>query len=207
MPRKKPNLSKVSTEAQRLQRAANVMCEAMETLGYDVSDENFINTPLRFVKYLCEYHRPFDPAKVLKVDFSNMHVEEGYKGMVAQSNIPYRSICPHHLLPVTGVAHIGYIPGGRVVGLSKLVRLVEAVGHELPRMQETITDICADLLMKHLQAKGVMVVINAEHGCMKGRGVKVHDTPTATSTLRGLFRDVPPAKDEFFQLVQLSGRR
>jgi GTP cyclohydrolase I len=179
----------------------------METLGYDVADENFINTPLRFVRYLDEYHHPFDVDKVLKVKFGNMHAEEGYKGMVVQSNIPYRSICPHHLLPVTGVVMIGYIPGRTIVGLSKFVRLVEAVGHELPRMQETITDILADLLFDKLGAKGVMVVVNAEHGCMKGRGVKVHDTPTATFTLRGLFRDVPAAKDEFFRLVEMSDRR
>jgi GTP cyclohydrolase I len=207
MTRKKAKLSKVASGRSTVNEANNLMCQVMETLGYDVADENFINTPMRFVKYLQEFHRPFDPAKILKVDFSNVRTEEGYKGMLAQSNIPFRSICPHHLLPVTGVAHIGYIPGARLVGLSKFVRLVEAVGHELPRMQETITDILADILMRYLGAKGVMVVINAEHGCMKGRGVKVHDTPTATSTLRGLFRDVPAAKDEFQWLVSQSHRR
>lgn len=184
--------------------ASNLMCAVLETLGFDLTDENFNGTPERFVKYLLEYRRAFEPSKVLKVDFTSTHSkEQGLKGMVVQSNIPFRTICPHHLLPVLGRCHIGYIPSTRLVGISKLTRIVDAVGHQMPRMQETITDILADILEQHLKAKGVMVVIIGDHGCMTGRGVQVHNTPTSTSTLRGLFRDVPAAKEEFFQLVSM----
>jgi len=186
--------------------ASNLMAAVLETLGFDLMDENFNGTPERFVKYLREYLRPYDEREVLKVDFTSTHSEQGYKGMVVQSNIPFRTICPHHLLPVLGICHIGYIPTERLVGISKLTRIVAAVGHEMPRMQETCTDLVADILMSRLRAKGVMVVIKADHGCMTGRGVQVHDTPTSTSTLRGLFRDVPAAKDEFFQLVRLESK-
>lgn len=185
------------------QDATNAMATVLETLGFDLTDENFNGTPERFIKYLQEYNRPYDPKTVLKVDFSAIKHEEGLKGMVVQSNIPFRTICPHHLLPVLGLCHLAYIPSKRLVGISKLTRIVSAAGHEMPRMQETVTDIIADQLMDCLDAKGVIVVVKANHGCMTGRGVAVHDTPTATSTLRGLFRDVPSAKDEFFRLVEM----
>jgi len=186
-----------------IQDASNLIAAALETLGFDLTDENFNGTPERFVRYLLEYKRNYEVEKVLRIGFTSTHVDNGYKGMLVQSGIPFRTICPHHLLPVLGVCHVGYIPHERVIGLSKLTRVVEAVGHELPRMQETITDLIADILDKHLKAKGVMVVIKADHACMTGRGVKVHDTPTSTSTVRGLFRDVPAVRDEFFQLVRM----
>lgn len=189
------------------QEAANHVASALETLGINLLDENFIDTPSRFVRYLMEYLRPYEPRKVLKVDFAQSSPDQGYKGMVVQNNIPFRTICPHHLLPINGVAHIGYIPNGRLVGISKLTRIVDAVGRELPRMQETITDIIADNLHHHLNAKGVIVSIVADHGCMFGRGVKVHDTPTSTSTVRGLFLNVAAAREEFFALTELSRHR
>jgi len=190
------------------QEAANHIASALETLGINLLDENFIDTPSRFVRYLMEYLQPFDPHKVMKVDFSQSHSDQGYKGMVVQSNIPFRTICPHHLLPVIGHAHLGYIPGGKVVGISKLTRIVDAVGHEMPRMQETCTDIIADILYgKELGAKGVIVSIVADHGCMFGRGVRVHDTPTSTSTVRGLFMNVSAAREEFFALTQIARNR
>jgi GTP cyclohydrolase I len=189
-----------------IQDAANLIAAALETLGFDLEEENFDGTPERFVRYLLEYKKPYDTSKVLKVDFTSTHIDNGYKGVLVQSGIPFRTICPHHLLPVLGVCHIGYIPSTRVVGLSKLTRIVEAVGHELPRMQETCTDLIADALEEHLGAKGVMVVIKADHSCMTGRGVKVHQTPTSTSTVRGLFRDVAAAREEFFELVRMGAR-
>lgn len=200
--------SKTTTKKKSVQDAMNSMCETLEYLGFDLTDENFNDTPKRFIKYLQEYLRPFNPSKVLKVDFGNTHhVEAGYKGMVIQNNIPFRTICPHHLLPVLGVAHVAYIPGSRLVGISKLARIVDAVGHELPRMQETITDKIADILESKLGAKGVAVIIMADHGCMTGRGVSVHNTPTSTSSLRGLFRDVPSAKEEFLAVLTASQNR
>lgn len=186
-----------------IQDASNLIAAALETLGFDLEDPNFNGTPERFVKYLLEYRQPYDASKVLKVGFPSTHIDNGYKGMLTQSGIPFRTICPHHLLPVLGVCHIGYIPHERVIGLSKLTRIVSAVGHEMPRMQETVTDIIADELDKSLKAKGVIVVVKADHSCMTGRGVKVHDTPTSTSTVRGLFRDVPIVREEFFQLIRM----
>lgn len=194
----------VNAGAAKFQEAIGQLQSCLITMGFDLEDENFIGTPERFLRYLMEYTVPFEPVEVLKADFSNEHhIDAGYRGMLVQHNIPFRTICPHHLLPVTGVAHIGYIPSKKLVGLSKLTRLVEAVGHEQPRMQETITDLIADILAEQLEAKGVMVVITASHGCMEGRGVKVHDTPTTTSTVRGLFRDVSIARQEFFDLLKI----
>lgn len=201
--RTKTLMTKPKKKGDPIQDASNLVAAALETLGFDLEDENFNGTPERFVRYLLEYKKPFDAQKVLKVGFTSTHMDNGYKGILVQSGIPFRTICPHHLLPVLGVCHIGYIPNDRVVGLSKLTRIVEAIGHELPRMQETVTDMIADVLDKYLKSKGVMVVIKSDHACMTGRGVKVHDTPTSTSTVRGLFRDVPVAREEFFQLVRM----
>lgn len=186
------------------QDAVNFLASTLETIGLDLMDENFNGTAERFIRYLMEYNKPFDPAKILKIGFRSGGTEHDYKGMVVQTNIPWRTICPHHLLPVFGRCHIGYIPGNRVVGLSKLTRLAQAVGTEKPRMQETCTDVVADILTKHLEAKGVIVAISAEHGCMFGRGVLAHNTPTVTSTVRGLFRDVPSARQEFFELIRIN---
>lgn len=174
----------------------------LRNLGFDLKDENFKDTPIRFVKYLQEYlgTDPEAPEQVLRMSFS----KAGYKGIVAQTNIPFRTICPHHLLPVIGKAHIGYIPSETVVGLSKLTRVVELVGIGRPRMQEEITDILADMIHKELKAQGSIVVISAEHMCMAGRGVAAYEVPTITSSVRGLFRDVPAVRGEFFELIKVS---
>lgn len=187
-----------------LREAAIDIASALEALGIDLTDENFKDTPDRFLSYLLEYLQPYNPNEVLKVDFNSTHPVAGYKGMIVQTNIPFRTICPHHLLPVLGRCHIGYIPTTRLVGLSKLTRIVKSVGCEMPRMQETCTDLLADILEKHLQAKGVMVVIAANHSCMQGRGVLTDNTPTTTSSVRGLFRDVQICREEFFALTGIS---
>jgi GTP cyclohydrolase I len=172
---------------------------ALCSLGINLQDENFEGTPERFVKYLQEYLNSDQKAEeVLRKGFS----APLYKGMIAQAKIPFRTICPHHLLPVIGFANIGYVPEERVVGLSKLARIVDLVGREQPRMQESITDILADMLMKELGALGAIVVISAEHMCMAGRGVAVHEVPTITSSVRGVLKDNPPARQEFFDLLR-----
>lgn len=179
--------------------AADHIAAAMTALGFDLSDENFTDTPRRFAKYLQEYLQPYNPESLLKIGFAN---GTKYHGMVAQANIPFRTICPHHLLPVMGTAAVAYIPADRVVGLSKLSRLVMAVGMEKPRMQEEVTDIIADILSEKLEARGAIVTISAIHSCMSGRGVGVANVPTITSSIRGVFRDVPQARDEFFQIIK-----
>jgi len=183
--------------------AVLAMENVLHSLGLDLEDENFRDTPERFVRYLQEYlNGDQNPEHLLRTGFASP--AHDYKGLIAQTNIPFRTICPHHLLPVVGKAHLGYIPNSQVVGLSKLTRIVHAVGVEKPRMQEEITDILVDMLQNELKAKGAIVVISAEHMCMAGRGVAAYEVPTITSSVRGVFRDVPAARDEFFRLLHLS---
>lgn len=185
--------------------AVDHMTLVMRHLGLNLDNENFKGTPARFIKYLQEYINPSlegDVPAILKVDFSNGG--EAYKGIIAQTDIPFRTVCPHHLLPVVGKAHVGYIPTQRMVGLSKLTRLVEVAGTIVPQMQETITDYIADTLMEYLECRGAICVISAEHGCMFGRGVCTLATPTITSSVRGAFRDEPSARAEFMELLKLS---
>ena len=181
-------------------RAIKHMHGVLKELGVDLTDENFQNTPQRFVKYLAEFLQPFDAARILSSSFSTHHAE--YNGMVVQTKIPFRGVCAHHLLPYIGEAHIGMVPNKSVVGLSKVPRLVKAVGLNTPSIQEKQTDILADLLVKELEPKGVIVVVSAVHTCMAARGVAVPNTPTVTSSVRGVFRDVPAARQEFFELLK-----
>lgn len=190
----------LESEARHFEAAIVHAQRMMEALGIDLEDENFRDTPKRFVKYLKEFSQGYEAEEILKASFAHGGTE--YHGMIAQTKIPFRGVCAHHLLPFLGEAHVGYIPNNRVVGLSKLSRLVKAVGLSTPSIQETITDKIADHLMDHLEAKGVIVVVSAVHTCMAARGVAVSGVPTTTSSVRGLFRDVPPARDEFFRLMQ-----
>jgi GTP cyclohydrolase I len=180
------------------------MRELMSALGFNLADENFTDTPERFVRYLLEF-RPNgeDPKAILATGFG-AEEHETYRGMVVQCNIPFRTVCPHHLLPVLGKAHVAYIPNDRVVGLSKLTRVVQAVGLTEPQMQETATDRIAATFEAALKPKGVMVMIQARHMCMEGRGVAVSGVPTVTSSIRGNFLVVPAAKEEFMQIVKLA---
>lgn len=175
--------------------------DVLDRLGLDLTNENLAQTPRRFLDYLREFMQPFDPAQVLNVGFG---LNAEYHGMVAQARIPFRGICAHHLLPYIGHAAIGYVPSKRVVGLSKLSRLVECVGLEKPSLQEHQTDRIADILMEHLDPKGVIVVISCVHTCMSARGVAAPNVPTITSTVKGVYRDVPAARQEFFDLVRLN---
>lgn len=188
-----------SAPTDRYLGAAKSMRDVLYQLGIDLEDENFRDTPERFVKYLAEFLQPYDYTEILKSSFSTKGGE--YHGMVIQSNIPFRAVCAHHLLPFFGHAHIGYIPSHRVVGLSKLARLVRAAGLQKPSIQETITDDIADALYEELQCRGVIVVISAVHTCMTARGVAAPNVPTTTSTVRGVYRDVPAAREEFFNAL------
>jgi GTP cyclohydrolase I len=128
--------------------------------------------------------------------------DEGYDELVLARAIPIRSVCEHHLLPFTGVAHVGYLPGERILGLSKLARVVELFAHG-PQVQERLTRQVADWLAVHLQPKGVGVVIEAEHLCMTLRGVQAVGARTITSTLLGTLRDDPRSRAEFFAVAGL----
>lgn len=156
------------------------------------------NTPMRFVKYLAEYSQPLDIDKIFGSTFD---VEEKHPSMIIQHPIPFRMMCEHHLLPATGSAAIGYVPNDKVIGLSKLTRLVDAVGVEKPSLQEHISDRIMNLMIEHLKPKGVVVVISGEHGCMACRGVNRAGVRTTTSSVHGVFRDVPSARQEFLSLI------
>lgn len=169
-------------------------------------DPSLVDTPKRFVAYLEEFSKPYDPKELLGEGFSNGDSphKDTVNGMVSQTNIPFRMVCEHHLLPALGTAHIGYIPHHKVAGLSKLTRLVQAVGTKRPSLQELICEEVANVLHDTLDAKGTIVVIQAEHTCMACRGVNVQKVPTITSCVRGIMRDVAQARTEFFSLINLA---
>ena len=121
--------------------------------------------------------------------------------MVLVKDIEFSSMCEHHLLPFTGHAHIGYLPDGKVVGLSKLARVVEALARR-PQVQERMTEDLADLIMRELRPRGVGVIVEAEHSCMTIRGVRKPGSATVTSALRGLFKSNPTTRGELMALVR-----
>src|SRR3954470_9553292 len=174
--------------------------------GNSLTEEAQLKTPARFVRYLQEFNKPLDAAKVLGELFEGP-VAEGIHGLVVQSNIPFRMMCEHHLLPATGSAYLGYIPEGFVVGLSKLARLVDAVSTSRPSMQERICETIVDTLSTHTRAKGVICVIDSKHTCMACRGVNTPEVISTTSCVRGAFRDVPQARSEFFSIISQSRTR
>lgn len=178
-----------------------LMVELLTSLGMDLNNESTKDTPRRFVKYLYEFHQKFDPEELLKATFDHV----GFGGLISQQNIPFRMVCEHHLLPAWGKAHIGYVPNKKVLGLSKFSRLVQAVGTEKPGLQETICERIADLLHDHLEPKGVIVIIKAEHSCMACRGVNIPNVATASSAVRGLFLTNPEVRKEFFALIAMKG--
>lgn len=185
-------------------RAEELVAELLRLFDLDPDeDESLAETPRRFVGYLEEYTRPFDPQQILKNGFD----AKGHSGMVCQSRIPFTGACEHHLLPMHGHASVGYVPNKRVLGLSKMARVVECVGRERPSMQEAICDRIADILNNALDPKGVIVVLKAEHTCMTCRGVGTPGVITATTSIRGIFRDVPAAREEFFAVAEQGTRR
>jgi GTP cyclohydrolase I len=196
-------------EGSRLDRGPNGLATRLLQIALHLTspgfpfEEGVQDTPKRFLKYLVEFFQPFDPKEIIKDGFEHI-TDEGIHGVVVQSNIPFRMACEHHLLPATGRAAVGYLPGDRVIGLSKITRLVQAFGTERPSLQEVIGEKIANAFMHHVQAKGAMVVINAEHGCMACRGVNKPGVVTTTSVVKGVFRDVPAIRAEFFELVRLA---
>jgi GTP cyclohydrolase IA len=167
-------------------------------VGEDPTREGLKETPERVARFYAEafegLHR--DPADDLDAFFG----EEKYHEIVMVREIPFDSLCEHHLLPFHGKAHVAYIPDGRVTGLSKLARLVEGFAHR-PQMQERLTAQVADALMKRLAPMGVMVVVEAEHLCMSMRGVRKPGTITVTSAVRGIMEANPSTRAEALALI------
>lgn len=172
----------------------------MGRLDLDISEEHFKETPRRVAAMLLYFTQDIPLEAVLKDGFE----DSGHGAMIVQTQIPFKGLCAHHLLPFFGTAAVGYIPNGRIVGLSKLTRLVAAAGLRAPSTQEAISEAIADTLMSGLKPKGVAVLSRAQHGCMAVRGVNAPGTLTTVSVLRGDFHDVDATRQEFLSLVGTS---
>jgi len=173
------------------QRAA---ADLLTALGIDLDQDGLRETPARMARAYAEL---FDPAPLRLTTFDNA---EGYDELVIARAIPFRTVCEHHLLPFSGVAHVGYLPAERILGLSKLARLVEHFAAR-PQTQERLTRQVADCLLDRLRARGAGVVLEAEHTCMTLRGVRATGATTVTSALLGSLRTDPRSRSEFFALT------
>jgi len=190
-------------EGAALSVAAGAIKQLLVAIGEDHRRPGLLETPMRVSKAWAEWTAGYsqDPAEVLKT------FEDGAEGvdeMVVQKDIEIYSHCEHHLAPFFGVAHIAYIPNGRIVGLSKLARLADVFALRL-QVQERITNQIADALVEHLNPIGVGVMIEAKHFCMCSRGIKKQGSSTITSALRGAIKDQPAARAEFLAYVTGKG--
>jgi GTP cyclohydrolase I len=172
----------------------------IKAIGEDPNREGLVDTPRRVAEMYAELFRGLgvDPKQELEVGY-----ELGHREMIIVRDIPFYSMCEHHLLPFYGVVHIGYIPNadGRVVGLSKLARVVEIIASR-PQIQERMTTEIADAIMEGLHPSGVAVIVQAEHMCMIMRGVKKPGSNIITSALRGALRNKAESRAEFISLIQ-----
>ncbi|WP_010584255.1 GTP cyclohydrolase I FolE [Schlesneria paludicola] len=179
----------------RMQRAVR---EILAAVGEDPDREGLLETPARVARMYAELFSGLhlDPGRHLKKVFV-----EQYDELVLVRDISFNSMCEHHLLPFIGMAHVGYLPRGKVVGLSKLARVVEEVSHR-PQVQERMTHQIADLLQLELDPKGVVVVIEAAHSCMTIRGIRKPGSLTITSAVRGLFKTNQSSRAEVMAFIQ-----
>lgn len=175
--------------------AARAVRDLLLALGRDPSSPHLADTPRRVAESFTEMLTPRE------FDLTTFPNDENYDELVLARNIPVKSLCEHHMLPFTGVAHVGYLPGRRILGLSKLARVVELFARDL-QVQERLTVQVADWLQEHLAPKGVGVVIEAEHMCMSMRGVQAGGSRTITSSLHGLMREDARSRQEFLALTR-----
>lgn len=177
--------------------ARRAVGDLLVALGRDPTDEHLAETPARVADSLAEM---LTPAAFDLTTFPN---DEGYDELIVARDIPVHSLCQHHLLPFHGVAHVGYLPGQRILGLSKLARVVELFARDL-QVQERLTQQVANWLQVNLVPRGVGVVIEAEHLCMSLRGVRAAGARTVTSAVHGSVRDDDRTRQEFFALAVAS---
>jgi GTP cyclohydrolase I len=177
------------------ERAIAAAAELLDALGADIEDGPLAETPRRMVD---SYIEQLTPQPFHATTFPN---DGGYDELVVAREIEFHSLCEHHLLPFVGVAHVAYLPGNQIVGLSKLARVVEYYARAL-QVQERLTIQIADWLERELQPRGVGVVLEAEHMCMTLRGVQKPGAKTVTSALHGLVRDDPRTRQEFLTLTR-----
>jgi GTP cyclohydrolase I len=180
-----------------LPAAQRAVADLLVALGRDPRSAHLADTPRRVAHAYAEMLTPRE------FDLTTFPNDEGYDELVLAKDIPVQSLCEHHLLPFHGVAHVGYLPGERILGLSKLARVVELFARDF-QVQERLTKQVADWLQDHLAPKGVGVVIEAEHQCMSLRGVRAVGSRTVTSSLHGVLRENPSSRQEFFALTGLT---
>ena len=179
--------------------AEQAVVALLRALGRDPVDAHLADTPRRVADAFAELLTP--PP----FDLTTFPNDEGYNELVMATAIPVQSLCEHHLLPFVGVAHIGYLPGERILGLSKLARVLDLFARDL-QVQERLTQQVADWLQDNLNPRGVGVVIEAEHLCMSLRGVRARGARTTTSALHGVLREDARTRSEFFALSGMRGR-
>ena len=185
----------VPVDLEKIQIAVRMILEAV---GENPDRPGLVNTPIRVARMYQEMFSGLhsDPARHLETVFP-----EQYDEMVLVRNIQFTSMCEHHLLPFSGVAHVAYIPNGKVTGLSKLARVVEEIARR-PQVQERMTQEIAELVNSHLETNGVAVVLSAEHTCMSIRGIRKPGSTTVTSALRGIFKTNESTRAEFMSLIK-----
>jgi len=181
-----------------LPAAEQAVAALLRALGRDPAEPHLADTPRRVADAYAELLTP--PP----FDLTTFPNDEGYNELVLATGIPVQSLCEHHLLPFTGVAHIGYLPGERILGLSKLARVLDLFARDL-QVQERLTQQVADWLRDNLNPRGVGVVMEAEHLCMSLRGVRARGSRTTTSALHGVLREDARSRQEFFALTGLRG--
>lgn len=174
--------------------ARRAAAEFLAALGVELTQEGLAETPARMARAYAEL---FEPRPLRLTTFPN---DENYDELVLARAIPFRTVCEHHLLPFSGVAHVGYLPGERILGLSKLARIVEHFAAR-PQTQERLTKQVADCLAQRLRPRGTGVVLAAEHSCMTLRGVRALGATTVTSALLGSLRADARSRAEFFALA------
>lgn len=181
-----------------LDRIEKAVREILQAIGDDPDREGLRETPARVARMYAELFSGLqdDPQKHLKTVFT-----EPYDEIVLVRDIPFHSLCEHHLLPFFGRAHVAYLPNGRVLGLSKLARVVDVFAHK-PQIQERMTSQIADFLEQEVQARGTAVVIEATHTCMTIRGVKKPGSNVITSAMRGIFREDMRSRSEVLTLMR-----
>jgi GTP cyclohydrolase IA len=188
---------RVVPDAGRVDLAAAESAAAafLTALGVSLRSESMAASPGRMARAWAEMLTP------RAFDLTTFPNDERYDELVVARSLPVQSVCEHHLLPFTGVAHVGYLPGERILGLSKLARVVELFSRR-PQVQERLTQQVADWLQEQLRPRGVGVVVEARHECMTLRGVRAADSSTVTSALHGDLRDDPRSRAEFLALAR-----
>lgn len=189
------NRSKPHVDVRKIEKAVR---DILEAIGEDPNREGLKRTPQRVAAMYAELFGGYqdDPTRHLQTFFT-----ERYDEIVILRDIPFHSMCEHHLMPFVGKAHIAYLPDGRVIGVSKLARLVETFSHRM-QVQERLTTQVADMLMEYLKPKGVVVIMSAQHTCMTIRGVKKPGSSMITSALRGIFKSNLASRTEILSLLK-----